>query len=535
MTDTQQGSAPLDHLIVQSLWFLGIIVTYLIIVSMNDGSFMYTLDDPYIHLALAEQISQGHYGVNAGEVSSPSSSAIWPFLLVPFARLASGDLAPLFLNALCGAATGLVLVRRFRLLWPDSGDSAPKSQIVRGLMAVAVMIAGNALGLAFTGMEHNLQLLSAVVAIDAMFNVSRMDSQTRLLEWWHWAALIGGPLIRYENMALTAAACGFLILSQHWKQALIVALSALIALGAYSGFLMGIGLEPLPNSVQAKLTMTQPGESQSFLGSRWNQLVTALQLGRGQAITSLILVAVGFGCCRRSFDGPAKVATGIAAAGLMHLLVGKFGWFNRYEAYISGALAFGVLALSLTAASPAKKPLGMAAGIFALISSLALSFPYLQGLGQIPTAANNIYEQQYQMHRFLMEKWKRPVAVNDLGWVAYRNDQYVLDLWGLASHEALTARTSGDDPGWMQRLTEQHDTKLAIIYQEAFPEMPKHWIKVAEMRLSRPRITPAFGRVSFYATDPANAGEIETLVESMRKSLPSRITLKTRSQHESTR
>jgi hypothetical protein len=35
------------------------------------------------------------------------------------------------------------------------------------------------------------------------------------------------------------------------------------------------------------------------------------------------------------------------------------------------------------------------------------------------------------VHRFAVE-YSEPVAVIDLGWVTYRNDEYVLDLWGLA-------------------------------------------------------------------------------------------------------
>ena len=43
---------------------------------LNNGHLVYTLDDPYIHLALAENIIHGHYGVNAGEFSAPSSSIL---------------------------------------------------------------------------------------------------------------------------------------------------------------------------------------------------------------------------------------------------------------------------------------------------------------------------------------------------------------------------------------------------------------------------------------------------------------------------
>jgi hypothetical protein len=44
-------------------------------------SFIYGLDDPYIHLALSERITRGEYGINPGEIASPSSSVIYPFLL----------------------------------------------------------------------------------------------------------------------------------------------------------------------------------------------------------------------------------------------------------------------------------------------------------------------------------------------------------------------------------------------------------------------------------------------------------------------
>src|SRR6476469_58646 len=68
------------------------------IVMMNSGRFVYTLDDAYIHLAMAENIGLGHYGVNPGELSAPASSIIWPFLLAPVARVSFAEFVPLCLN-----------------------------------------------------------------------------------------------------------------------------------------------------------------------------------------------------------------------------------------------------------------------------------------------------------------------------------------------------------------------------------------------------------------------------------------------------
>ena len=44
------------------------------ILAFNDGVFVYTLDDPYIHMALAANIAEFHYGLNASAYAAPSSS-----------------------------------------------------------------------------------------------------------------------------------------------------------------------------------------------------------------------------------------------------------------------------------------------------------------------------------------------------------------------------------------------------------------------------------------------------------------------------
>ena len=62
--------------------FLSVVVFELVAILVgNGGGFSFTLDDPYIHLALSENLLQGHYGVNVQEYLSPASSIIWPILL----------------------------------------------------------------------------------------------------------------------------------------------------------------------------------------------------------------------------------------------------------------------------------------------------------------------------------------------------------------------------------------------------------------------------------------------------------------------
>ena len=77
---------------------------------------VYSLDDPYIHLALARQILHGHYGINPGEFAAPSSSILWPFLLAPFAFTRLVEFLPLVINL--AALLVAVSLMRERQGWP---------------------------------------------------------------------------------------------------------------------------------------------------------------------------------------------------------------------------------------------------------------------------------------------------------------------------------------------------------------------------------------------------------------------------------
>ncbi len=172
---------------------LPLIVLLFLSLVISGGHFTYTLDDPYIHLALARHIWIGTYGINLGEFSAPSSSILWPFLLTPFSLLGSYyEMVPLLFNALCVVLTGFVISVMFIGL----------GRIVSQLFALGLMLALNIYGLAFTGMEHSLQvLLVTFVAFGLVCpdSIARNRHACRLF----YACLIVLPLVRYEGLAIS--------------------------------------------------------------------------------------------------------------------------------------------------------------------------------------------------------------------------------------------------------------------------------------------------------------------------------------------
>ena len=145
---------------------------------------------------------------------------------------------------------------------------------------------------------------------------------------------------------------------------------------------------------------------------------------------------------------------------------------------------------------------------------------YVKALFTLPIAANNIYEQQYQMHRFAVDYYNKPVAVNDVGYVSYKNDNYVLDLWGLASIKAFNYRKNSDGIDWMKELCSEKNIELAMIYDGWFKGIPNSWIKIGELHLGKRDVTPARSNVVFYAMSQNAYSNIVEKLQPFVETLP---------------
>ena len=131
-----------------------ILAEFLIIMQLNNGKFVYTLDDPYIHLALSENIINGHYGVNNIEFSAPSTSILWPFIMSPFS---SYEYTPFLVNVVVAIITVYLFTKIFNASFGI--DEKRMKVIIVALFVTVLILMTNTIGLIFTGMEHSLQLL----------------------------------------------------------------------------------------------------------------------------------------------------------------------------------------------------------------------------------------------------------------------------------------------------------------------------------------------------------------------------------------
>jgi hypothetical protein len=481
------------------------------ILTLNDRHLIYSLDDAAIHLAVAENIARGHYGVNLGEVSAPASSIAWPFLIAPFARLRFGEYAPLLINLPITIGTAVLFVQ---ILARALGQFRRRHERLLGLVMTLILLpVTNIVGVLFTGMEHSLQVFLAVLTL---FGIIR-EQETGRVPWWLGVAIVAGPLVRYENLALAIPALVYVAARAHWCDLVVCAGALAFSLGGFSVFLHAHGLGWLPSSVLVKSnvlssTSTAAAIVQNFganLRDRQAQLL-------GVAWLVLLLTSAH---PNRSIEH-RQLARWACAGVSLHLVAGTFGWYHRYEIYIWTTTLLTLVYLfgdSLRGQWARRHIAGVLTVL--ILGSIAAGAPYTKVLFTTPIACNNIYQQQYQMHRFLTEYWRAPGAVNDLGWTSYRNDFYVLDLYGLADREAvLRARQQTAD--WMDVLSRQRGVRLAMIYPRLVGPVPIGWTPLGELTVGRTNYSLFDPSVSFYALDPAAAARARVLLARFEPTLP---------------
>jgi hypothetical protein len=493
---------------------------YVSILVMNGGKLTYTLDDPYIHLSLAEQIWHGHYGVNVGEFSSPSSSILYPFLLALGGWSAPvQEYIPFVINLASVFCTMEIL--RILLLRIGFGRDGATVAIAACFVALAAPCL-NLITLIFTGMEQNLHIVLTAAAVLGLI----IFLEDRRITWWFVASVALLPAVRYEGMGLALGVVICLALRAHWRLALTVSVFIAVVVVGFSVFLVKLGLPFLPSSVLAKsgpMSKIADDAGSGLLSGLQEAISQNLSTSAGIITAAFVVIALSFlwtGWRRRSVDNETLLAFVLLIFASGQIVVGQVGWWGRYEIYefVGGTMMATYLlrgAIASALASPESRERLAVGGIVAL---LAVGFPYIRFAALSPFSANNIYEQQYNMRRFIVDFAKQPVAVSDLGYTSYRNDNYIFDMLGLGSEEA---RTAGSDLTKLEPLIKAHGIKFAIFYQSWWlKNQPPAWRCIGALGLSRKKGAAARTTMDFCATDPQYEAELRTLLEAFKKSLP---------------
>jgi hypothetical protein len=211
----------------------------------------------------------------------------------------------------------------------------------------------------------------------------------------------------------------------------------------------------------------------------------------------------------------------------LHVVLAGIGSFYRYESYLVAMWIVSLAASLPTLGAALPRGRRRAAVVLAIaLASAPVAAPFVRrGIVahlQVPTASQNIFEQQIQMARFLAQHYPGAgVVANDIGAINFFAEIDNLDLVGLGTLEIMQSRLAGSlDAARIETLARQRRMQIAMIYDDWFVpygRLPRSWTKVGEWTIAG-NVVLGSDTVAFYAVTPQ---EIDRLVASLRAFAPS--------------
>ena len=306
----------------------------------SQGTFTYSLDEAYIHLALSKNLAQhGVWGVTEYGFSNSSSSILWSLLLAgAFLCFGVHEWMPLALNlAIC---TG-ILFSGERML-ASRGLSACGRTVVLSLLVLVTPLPA----LTLMGMEHALHVLVVLgfftVASSGLAAEVPFERRADLYRLLSLAFLLTAT--RYEGMfAVTIVFCLYLLRGRIVGPLLLVGCAAL-PLCIWGAISVANGWYWLPNSVLIKGSKATLGIAGSLF-STFHDFTVHRNFSRAPALYALFGLIATLGLYtfwqRRKSARPAVYFAFIfACSTYAHVQFAKVGWLFRYEAYL---VACGIL------------------------------------------------------------------------------------------------------------------------------------------------------------------------------------------------
>ncbi len=485
-------------------------------ITTEGGGSPFPLDDSFIHLAMAKNLVNGHWGVTAEEVSNASSAPLYTGLTALLGLVGVPWLwVPILLNVL---ATILLLGAASKIL---RRRETPSRTVTLTMLGLAILLPLPYI--AQFGMEHTLHSALALLFVAAAVEALNGESASALL------AL--GPLmmgVRLESAFLIGIAIVCLAGSRRYRDAILLGLASslpIIALGIWN---LSLGEHFLPNSILLKAT---PGGDGSIL----KLPLVILQKAVLQAFAAphfvavlVVLVAVADAALKQTRDWRHPrvlwpLAAVLAIGG--HLAFANVGWLYRYEVYL---VALAIMGLAISAPRPKLWMLALFV--------IPLAARGWQCVAILPPAILHISAQQLQMARFVHQNFDgEAIAAHDIGAVAFLSNARILDFAGLASRDVLNRRLSGQfNTEDIRRMAKARGTRIAMVYDSWFqgdgdtrqfwigPKLPAEWVKVGEWRM-RDAAVVGDQAVSFYAVSADSLAALQGALKSFASQLPARV------------
>jgi hypothetical protein len=508
---------------------------------LTGGTFMYPLDDTFIHMAVAKTLAfQGTWGIAGHEFESASSSVLYTLLLAGLFKVFGVHVTiPFIVNVVAGIFV-LVAIQR-RLVREGIGSGGQLWILVAVIILTPLPI------VVFSGMEHTLQCLFSFLFIfgsaewlEGMGNggaerVGGMGKERGGGGRIPGSVILSGILscgIRYEGLFLVAVVCVLLLFRRKIGTAFLLGFLCALPILVFGIYSISKGSYFLPNSVLLKSEGAQVTLRgiYSFLVNAVLPKLTISLAGISTVATQhlLILLPLAFLFFAGRLPRNSRyiyMLIMLTAATFLQVTLASTGWFYRYEAYLilSSVVLLSILLYKYGGELVARIrqwPVAMTFLLFALF--LPMFARSMAAFRKADLAALNIYGQQYQMAKFLHLYYDdKVVAANDIGAVSYYKTAKNLDLWGLANIKVARSRKNNYwTPAFLDSLSRSEKAPIAIIFDSWFSDSLRvRWEKIATWTIPK-NVICGDSVVSFYAIDTSGSAYLRQSLQTFQRQLP---------------
>jgi hypothetical protein len=496
-------------------------------VRANEGHFVLSLDDPYIHLSMARSlVNDGVWGVAPPAFSATSSAPLYTLLLAAAFLVGGVSQTWAWTFAIIGGlAVAAILAHCVSRHFHQTAVA-----VALGLWAVIIVGVPEMM---FTGMEHTLHalavLLIAMVAV-AQSEKSEVSMRSDLL--LGLLVLVGCGL-RYETLFLVPALFGFLLWSGRRTAAMMAGIASVLPALILGLVQVANGQMVLPNTLMLKGVIGY-SDTLSYL----SRFLTQIESSYLTALLALVGVGTFLTLFHRGDSRPNPrilPATMFLSGCFLHATLAKVD--RRYVGYL---LALGIVAAVPYAAEWLEKAGALIRNLeggtgrarpvwgWALIVCIGV-LPFtdrLADLQRLPSLSGDVYAQQYQMAQFFASEYPgKRVGLNDIGTTSWLGENPVLDLWGLADGGVARARVRGQ---WKTEKMRQYvaamGTEIIAVYPSWYSGMgglPREWVAVGSWDLmSGVQVSVAQPQVVFFATNYEAADLLKIHLKNFAPNLP---------------
>ena len=500
----------------------------------------YIGDDVYISMAVSKNLTlHGIWGVTSHEFCSACSSLIWPPLIAIFYLVFGvNEITPFLLE--CMISISLILI----VAWFFKRNDVPP--IVSLVVLIFIIFAMPLPALVFTGLEHILHSLLSVAFLYCSIRCLAKEIPLKSVEI-SFLCLLAMLLTssRYEGCALVFVISLLCFFKRRFKAGLLIGLAGLLPVTLFGIFSIYLGWHFLPDSILLKANVPQMGTQ-----TVWSEIgnAIALTMSRGVqnpllfALTTLSLVTLIAALLikrsqrQNSLGGPElKLVDQTLEMNVIFILITvahcSFARMDyRYVAYLilTGIVVMTLSVANLAQLSPFKRVqlfhvpcVYLAFALMALFLARPGFAQSREWLEKTPIAAQNIYDQQYQMALFINKYYNgQTIALNDIGAVDYVDDIHLIDLAGLSTKEVMDLRRRGRlDDREIYRICKDANVKIALLYDQWFPKLPSKWVKTGTWTLTN-NVICGEDTVSIYAVDSSESAQLSKNLSEFSQILP---------------